>query len=75
MTLDIEPIHPGQHLAELLEELDISQHALAKAICVPPRRINEMVKGSRAITADTARRLGRYFGMSAQILAQSADAL
>lgn len=44
--------------------LDLSQYALAKAISVPPRRINEIVHGLRGITADTALRLGRYFGMS-----------
>lgn len=66
MTRDIEPIHPGEHLVEFLQELNISQYALAKAIGVSPRRINEIVKGSRAITADTALRLARYYGMSAQ---------
>ena len=55
----MEPIHPGEHLAEL----GISQYRLAKEIHVPPRRINEIVHGKRAITADTALRLGRFFGM------------
>jgi len=63
MSHRIEPIHPGEHLAEFLEELGISQYRLAKEIHVPPRRINEIVHGKRAITADTALRLGRYFGM------------
>lgn len=58
--------HPGQHLAEILNELSISQYRLAKDIRVPPRRINEIIQGKRAITADTALRLGRYFGMEAQ---------
>ena len=58
------PIHPGEHLAEFLDELDISQYRLAKAIAVPPRRINEIVHGRRAITADTALRLGQAFGMT-----------
>ena len=62
----IEPIHPGEHLAEFLEDYAISQYRLATDIHVPARRINEIVKGQRAITADTALRLGRYFGMSAQ---------
>lgn len=62
----IEPIHPGEHLAEYLSELNLSQYRLAKAIRVPPRRINEIVHGKRAVTADTALRLGRYFGQSAQ---------
>ncbi len=58
----IEPIHPGEHLAEYLEELGITQYRLAKDIGVPPRRINEIVHGERAVSADTALRLGRYFG-------------
>ncbi|WP_017941380.1 MULTISPECIES: HigA family addiction module antitoxin [unclassified Thioalkalivibrio] len=58
------PIHPGEHLAEFLEETGISQYRLALDISVPPRRINEIVRGKRAITADTALRLGRYFGTS-----------
>lgn len=57
--------HPGEYLATMLKELAISQYRLSKSISVPPRRINEIVKGSRAITADTALRLGRYFSMSA----------
>jgi addiction module HigA family antidote len=60
----IAPIHPGEHLAEFLEEFGVSQYRAATAIRVPPRRINEIVKGKRAITADTALRLGRYFGTS-----------
>ena len=59
------PIHPGEILAEeFLEPLEISQYRLAKEISVPPRRINEIVHGKRAITADTALRLARYFGTS-----------
>lgn len=58
--------HPGEHLAEFLEEYDISQYRLAHDICVPPRRINEIIHGKRAITADTALRLGEYFGTSAE---------
>lgn len=49
-----------------MKPLALSQYALAKAIGVPPRRINEMVHGKRAITADTALRLGRYFGVNPQ---------
>ena len=60
----IAPIHPGEHLAEFLEEFGISQYRAATDTRVPPRRINEIVKGKRAITADTALRLGRYFGTS-----------
>jgi antitoxin HigA-1 len=55
--------HPGEILAgDLLKPLGISQNALARAIAVPPRRINEIVHGKRAITADTDLRLTRYFG-------------
>ena len=53
-------------LKEFLEPRGISQYRLAKDICVPPRRINEIVHGKRAISADTALRLGRYFGTTAQ---------
>ena len=61
----IEPIHPGLILKEeFLDAMDISQYRLAKDISVPPRRINEIVHGKRAISADTALRLGRYFKMS-----------
>ena len=66
MAKKIKPIHPGEHLAEFLDEFDISQYRLAKDVQVPPRRINEIVHGKRGITADTALRLGRYFGTSAQ---------
>jgi addiction module HigA family antidote len=62
----IEPIHPGEHLSEYLSELGLSQYRLSKAIGVPPRRINEIVHGKRGVTADTALRLGRYFGQSPQ---------
>ena len=61
---DIPPIHPGEVLAEdFMKPLGISQYRLAKATSVPPRRINEIVKSLRGISADTALRLGRYFGM------------
>jgi addiction module HigA family antidote len=59
------PIHPGEILAEeFLTPLGITQHKLAVAIGVPPRRINEIVHGTRRITADTALRLACYFGTS-----------
>lgn len=59
------PVHPGEILLEeFLTPLEISQYRLAKDISVPPRRINEIVHGTRAITADTALRLARYFGTS-----------
>ena len=60
-------IHPGEILMEeFLKPLKITQYRIAKDISVPPRRINEIVHGMRAITADTALRLGRYFSTSAQ---------
>jgi addiction module HigA family antidote len=63
----LPPIHPGEILMEeFLKPMGISQYRLAKDISVPPRRINEIVHGKRAITADTALRLGRFFGMSPQ---------
>ena len=66
-TKRIEPIHPGEILnEEFLGPMKITQYRLAKDISVPARRINEIVHGTRAITADTALRLGRYFGVSAQ---------
>ena len=61
------PIHPGKILLEeFLEPMGVSQYRLAKDTSVPPRRINEIVHGKRSITADTALRLGIFFGMSAQ---------
>lgn len=58
-------IHPGEVLLEeFLQPMTISQNQLARDISVPPRRINEIVLGKRAITADTALRLARYFGTS-----------
>jgi len=59
------PIHPGEVLMdEYLEPLGVTQHRLAIAIGVPPRRINEIVHGKRRITADTALRMARFFGTS-----------
>lgn len=64
-TKTLPPVHPGEVLLEeFLEPLGISQYRLAKDISVPPRRINEIVHGTRAVTADTALRLSRYFGTS-----------
>ncbi len=63
----LENITPGEILEEdFLKPMGLSQYRLAKDIGVPARRINEIVKGERAITADTALRLGRFFKMSAQ---------
>ena len=61
------PVHPGEVLMkDFLEPLEISQYRLAKCINVPPCRINEIVHGKRAITADTALRLGIFFAMEEQ---------
>lgn len=61
------PIHPGEVLMEdFIDGFGITQNKLAVSIGVPPRRINEIVHGKRAIAADTALRLGRYFGVPAQ---------
>ena len=66
-TKKLPPIHPGEILREeFLEPMGISQYRLAKSLSVPPRRINEIVHGKRAITADTAIRLACYFGTSPQ---------
>lgn len=63
----IDPIHPGEILMEdFIKGLGITQNRLAVAIGVPPRRINEIVHGKRGISADTAVRLARYFGTSAE---------
>jgi len=59
----LAPIHPGEVLMEdFISPLGITQHRVAVAIGVPPRRINEIVHGKRRVTADTALRLSRYFG-------------
>jgi addiction module HigA family antidote len=61
----LSPVHPGEVLqVEFLDAMGLSQYRLAKDLSVPPRRINEIVHGKRAITADTALRLARYFGTS-----------
>ena len=65
MAKKLEPVHPGEILLEeFLEPMGLSQSALARGIGVPPRRINEIVHGTRRVTADTALRLGRFFGTS-----------
>ncbi len=61
----LAPIHPGEILLEeFLIPMGISQYRIAKDISVPPRRINEIVHGKRGVSADTALRLERYFGLS-----------
>ena len=70
----LAPIHPGEILLEeFLVPSGISQYRLAKDISVPPRRINEIVRGQRSITADTALRLARFFRNVGKVLAESAD--
>lgn len=65
MGQGLRNIHPGEILLEeFLKPMELSQNRLAREIGVPPRRINEIVLGKRTITADTALRLARYFGMS-----------
>ena len=67
MKKNLPAIHPGEILQEeFLDPMGISQYRLANDIGVSPRRINEIVHGTRAITANTALRLGRYFGTTAQ---------
>ena len=67
MAKKLAPIHPGEVLlADFLEPLGLSQYRLAQDLSVPPRRINEIVHGKRAVSADTALRLARYFGTSEQ---------
>ncbi len=64
----LAPVHPGEILLEeFMKPLELSQNALARALDVPPGRVGEIVNGRRAITGDTALRLERYFGSSAQM--------
>lgn len=62
----LPPIHPGYYVREILDELEISQAALAQAIGVSPMRVSHVVRGTRPVTADLALRFGRAFGQSAQ---------
>ena len=65
MAKKLPPVHPGEVLLEdFLKPLGLSQYRLAKGLSVPPRRINEIVLAKRAVTADTALRLARFFGTS-----------
>ena len=59
-------IHPGEHLADLLRELGMSAAALSRHLAVPTNRITEIMNGQRAVTGDSALRLGHYFGTSAE---------
>jgi addiction module HigA family antidote len=62
----MEPIHPGEHLAEELNELGISAAESSRRIGVPTNRVTQILNGRRSITGDTALRLGHFFGMSAE---------
>ena len=64
--MPIRAVHPGEHLAEELEELGMSASELARQLNVPANRITGILNGQRAITGDTALRLGHFFGMSPQ---------
>jgi antitoxin HigA-1 len=67
MATKLPSIHPGEVLlADVLEPFGLSQYRLARDLSVSPRRVNEIAHGTRAISADTALRLGRYFGTSPQ---------
>ena len=63
----LTPVHPGEILLEEMEERKVTINSLARALRVPVSRIDEIVKSRRAITAETALRLARYFGTSAQL--------
>ena len=68
MTKQLELIHPGEILLEeFMKPLGVSINHLAREIAVPPARISEIVNGKRSITADTALRLGKYFGVAAEV--------
>ena len=62
----VTAIHPGEHLAEELEALDMSAAELARKLGVPTNRVTQILNGTRSITGDTALRLGHFFGTSAQ---------
>jgi addiction module HigA family antidote len=66
-TMARDPIHPGEFLADELEALDITPTELAHALHVPPNRIYQLLRGKRAMTADTALRLSQWFGTSAEL--------
>ena len=61
------PVHPGEILADELEAVDLSSAELARTLDVPANRISQIIAGKRSVTADTALRLGRYFGSSADL--------
>jgi addiction module HigA family antidote len=66
IDMPVTAIHPGEHLAEELEALDMSAAELARQLDVPTNRITQILNGTRAITGDTALRLAHFFGMTAE---------
>ncbi len=66
-TKKLPPLHPGEYLRSVLDDAGLSANAVALSLRVPANRLTEILNGRRAITADTAMRLGRYFGTSAQM--------
>lgn len=75
-TEKLAPVHPGEVLMQdFIVELGLNQHRVAVALGIPPRRITEIVHGKRAITADTALRLGKFFWDIAAVLAKFAGVL
>ncbi len=64
--MPVTAIHPGEHLAEELESLDMSAAELARKLGVPTNRVTQILNGTRSITGDSALRLGHFFGTSAQ---------
>ena len=67
MSKKLPPIHPGEHLKEFMDDFGLTMNQLAKALHVPANRISAIVHGTRGITAETAMRLGHYFGTSAKM--------
>lgn len=67
MPKKLPPIHPGEHLKEFMDDFGLTMNQLAKALHVPANRITAIVNGTRGITAETALRLARYFGTSAEM--------
>src|SRR5712692_3667852 len=63
----LPPLHPGEHLKTVLGDAGLSANALALALRIPANRLTEIINGKRSISADTALRLGRYFGTSAEM--------
>jgi antitoxin HigA-1 len=72
--MPVTAIHPGEHLAEELDALDMSAAELARRIRVPTNRVTQIMNGTRSITGDTALRLAHFFGTSAQFCSESIHA-